>query len=198
MRTPLDRPRNSIRIDARMDQMRRANVDDLAKRFHQPRAAVLSQIMQWGLSYGQRGTLDGGASEGPVRHLYLYVESELYARVEKAVTAAGAKIVPWLRAMVRQITLTDFPPSWQEATAGKRSHDSQIYDTRFMLRLDKSAQTKLQHLISHFGASKADIIRQLLVQATPEDFPNSWQKRAAERPVPPIRQQATDNREVTQ
>jgi hypothetical protein len=30
-----------IRMDARLDQTTRAKVDDLAQRFHQPRAAVL-------------------------------------------------------------------------------------------------------------------------------------------------------------
>jgi hypothetical protein len=29
--------------------------------------------------------------------------------------------------------------------------------------------------------AKADIIRQLITQAKPEDFPKSWQMRAAER-----------------
>jgi hypothetical protein len=66
--------------------------------------------------------------------------------------------------MVRQITLTDFPASWQEPAPSERSHDSRIYDTRFMLRLDESAQTKLQQLVTQFGASKAEIIRQLIAQ----------------------------------
>ena len=75
---------------------------------------------------------------------------------------------------------------------------SRTYSTRFMLRLDSPSETKLQHLMQQFGASKATIIHQLLVQATPEDVPTTWQMRAAERPVPPMRQPATDNREVTQ
>jgi hypothetical protein len=50
-----------------------------------------------------------------------------------------------------------------------------------MLRLDESSQTTLQQLIKQFGASKADIIRQLIAQAKPEDFPPSWQMRATER-----------------
>jgi hypothetical protein len=49
-----------------------------------------------------------------------------------------------------------------------------------MLRLDEPSQTKLQQLITQFGVSKADIIRQLVAQAEPEDFPKSWQMRAAE------------------
>ena len=43
-------PRSSIRMDARLDATTRQKVDDLAKHFHQPRAAVLCHIMHWGLS----------------------------------------------------------------------------------------------------------------------------------------------------
>jgi hypothetical protein len=83
--------------------------------------------------------------------------------------------------MVRQITVADFPASWQEATPPERYHDSPTYDTRFMLRLDALPQTKLQQLITQFGVSKAEIIRHLIAQAPPEDFPPSWHMRAAER-----------------
>ena len=164
-----------------MTQTTRQKVDDLAKHFHQPRAAVLCQIMHWGLSHAQTGPLDQGASQGPVRHLSLYVASELHEQVEKAATAVGVKTAPWLRHMVRQITIADFPASWQEATPRERSHDSLTYTERFMLRLDEPSQTKLQQLTKQFGASKAEIIRHLIAQATPEDFPRSWHMKASER-----------------
>jgi hypothetical protein len=83
--------------------------------------------------------------------------------------------------MVRQIATTDFPASWQEATPPERSHDSHTSTTRFMLRLDERSETTLQHLITQFGVSKADIIRHLIAQATPKDFPPSWHLRAAAR-----------------
>jgi hypothetical protein len=118
-----------------------------------------------------------------VRHLYLYVEAELHAQAQKAAIAAGVKIAPWLRHMVRQITISDFPASWQEERSEERSHDSRIYGTRFMLRLDEHSQTKLQQLVKQFGASKAEVIRQLIAQANDEDFPKSWQTRAAEHRV---------------
>jgi hypothetical protein len=47
--SPDDQPSRSgfsIRTDARLDTMTRAKVDDLAKRFRKPRAAVLSYILQ--------------------------------------------------------------------------------------------------------------------------------------------------------
>jgi len=102
-------------MDARLDPTTRGKVDNLATRFHQSRAAVLSQIMQWGLSREQSGPLDQGESQAPVRHLYLYVASDLHERVEKAAAAAGMNTAPWLRSLVRQIAITDVPASWREA-----------------------------------------------------------------------------------
>jgi Ribbon-helix-helix protein, copG family len=49
-----------------------------------------------------------------------------------------------------------------------------------MLRLDEPSQTKLQQLVKQFGASRAEIIRQLIAQANDEDFPKSWHLNAAE------------------
>jgi predicted transcriptional regulator len=188
---PPDQPRDSIRMDARLDAMTRAKVDALATRFHRPRAAVLIQIMQWGLSRGQIGSLEQGDAQGPVRHLSLYVVSELYARVQQAATAAGVKTASWLRHMVRQVTITDVPKSWEEEQSEKRFHDSCTYGTRFMLRLDEPSREQLQHLVERFDVSKAEIIRQLIAQATPEDFPKSWHMRAAERRAQQARQNRT-------
>jgi hypothetical protein len=84
-----------------------------------------------------------------VRHLYLYVPSELHEQVEKATAAVGVKAAPWLRHMVRQVTITDFPASWQEATPHERSHDSRTYTERFMLRLDDLTREKLETLSTH-------------------------------------------------
>jgi predicted transcriptional regulator len=167
-------------MDARLDAMTRAKVDDLAQHFHQPRAAVLCHIMHWGLSRQQTGPLDQGDAQGPVRHLYFYVPSDLRERVENTAAAAGMKVASWLRYMVCRITIADFPSSWEEERLEKRSHDSRTYGTRFMLRLDERSQTKLQQLCKHFDVSNAEIIRQLIAQAEPEGFPPSWHTKAAE------------------
>jgi hypothetical protein len=192
----LHEPRASIRMDARLDAPTRQKVDHLAKHFHQPRAAVLCHMMHWGLSQEPTGPFDQGEPHGLVRHLYLYVASELQARVEQAATAAGVKTAPWLRHMVRQMTMEDFPASWQEARSEERSHDSRTYGTRFMLRLDEPSQAKLRQFIEHFGTSRAEIIRQLIAQANDEDFPKSWQMRAAEPANPQMRRQTRGHREI--
>jgi hypothetical protein len=179
-----------IRMDARLDTMTRTKVDDLAARFHTPRTAVLSCLMQWALGRNPREALDQGDTQGGVRHLHLYVESELHAQVQKAATAAGVNIAAWLRHMVRQVAIEDFPASWQEPTPHERSRDSCIYPERFMLRLDEPSQAMLEQLIKEFGVSKAAIIRQLLAQAKPEDFPPRWQLRSSERQAKQARQNA--------
>jgi hypothetical protein len=189
MNQPLTRkppkPRFSIRIDARLDPSTRAKVDELATRFHQPRAVVLCHIMHWGLSHGDTLACAQGDVEGPVCHLSLYVPSGLHAQVQEAAIAAGVKAAPWLRRMVRQITIQDFPASWQEATPRERSHESHTSTARFMLRLDEPSETKLQQLINRFGTSKAAIIRHLLTHATPEDFPRTWPHAGRRAPWPP-------------
>jgi predicted DNA-binding protein len=132
--------------------------------------------------------IDQGGSEGPVRHLSLYVPSKLHARVDKAATAAGVHIAPWLRHMVRHISMADFPASWREGQAEERSHDSRTYGKRYMMRLDEPTQQKLKDLSTHFDTSSAEVIRELVAQARIEDFPHSWQLRATERRAQQARQ----------
>jgi hypothetical protein len=65
-------------MDARLDVTTRPKVDELATRFHQPRAAVVCYIIHWGLGHGQLERIDDGDTQGPVRHLSLYVEAKLH------------------------------------------------------------------------------------------------------------------------
>ena len=48
-----------------------------------------------------------------------------------------------------------------------------------MLRLDKPTWATLENLSKHFKKSSAEIIRQLVAQATPEAFPTIWRLAAA-------------------
>jgi hypothetical protein len=49
-----------------------------------------------------------------------------------------------------------------------------------MLRLDAASETTLQRLAEQFHVPRDAIIRQLLVQATPNMFPASWHLRVAD------------------
>jgi hypothetical protein len=50
-----------------------------------------------------------------------------------------------------------------------------------MLRLGDPTWEKLDALSTYFDMSAAEIIRQLLAQATPDTFPASWHLPVAER-----------------
>jgi predicted DNA-binding protein len=50
-----------------------------------------------------------------------------------------------------------------------------------MLRLDEHTAETLQHLVAQLGKPRAEIIRQLIAQATVKDFPRSWQVAVVEQ-----------------
>jgi hypothetical protein len=54
-----------------------------------------------------------------------------------------------------------------------------------MLRLDEPTREMLEHLSRHFKKSSAEIIRQLIAQATPEAFPMSWRRQHTARRTRP-------------
>jgi predicted DNA-binding protein len=49
-----------------------------------------------------------------------------------------------------------------------------------MLRLDHPTREKLEDLSTHFNKPASEIIRHLIAQATPEDFPKSWHMKASD------------------
>jgi hypothetical protein len=126
------------------------------------------------------GPVDAGEAQGPFRGPFPLIDSALHRQVREAATAAGINVAQWMRHMMRQIRRSDFPQSWRAGQAGRRhptsqrSHDSRYYGKRFMMRLDAPARDRLEELVSHFDASYAEIICQLIVQAKLEDLPPSW------------------------
>jgi predicted transcriptional regulator len=117
-----------------------------------------------------------------VRTVGMLLDPELLQQVQEGAAVHGATVAAWLRQAMRQVTLEDFPGSWQaENIQGRRprSHDSRQYRTRFMLRLDDETSEKLDTLTRTFGCSAAEVLRHLVAQATPEDFPQSWRLAAA-------------------
>jgi hypothetical protein len=76
---------------------------------------------------------------------------------------------------MRQVTYEDCPPCWRARETAPRSHESGHYAKRFILRLDDETSAKLATLTQTFYRSAAEVIRQLVAQVRPEDFPPSWQ-----------------------
>jgi hypothetical protein len=102
-------------MDARLDSMTRAKVDDLATTFHRSRGAVLREVMQWGMPRQGMCEIVHGDMQGPTTHLFFVVDATLHQDVGKAARGAGMDVATWLRHMLRDITAADFPRSWQEA-----------------------------------------------------------------------------------
>jgi hypothetical protein len=103
----------SVRMDARLDTMTRAKLETLAATFRRSHAVVLRQVMRWSLSRGQPDQVPRDDPPGPVQHLFVLVDANLHQQIGEAAKAVAVKVAPWLRHMVRLITLADFPQSWQ-------------------------------------------------------------------------------------
>ena len=104
----------------------------------------------------------------------MLVAPERCQQVQDAAAAHGVSMAAWLRHAMRQVTPEDFPASWRAGEIATRSHESGYYHNRLMLRLDDATQRKLETLMHTFHRPAAEIIRQLVAQAQPEEFPESW------------------------
>jgi predicted transcriptional regulator len=177
---PSQPPRSSVRRQARLDGDTHARLEELARTFQRKRAVILRYVMQWGLAHTHGWTLDRSipTTAHPVTML---AEPRLLQQVQDAADAHGASVAAWERHAMRQVTLEDFPPSWRAGETAPRSHDSGHYGKRFMLRFDDETSIKLATLTQTFHRSAAEVIRQLVAQATPEAFPQSWHLAAEER-----------------
>jgi hypothetical protein len=185
--TRRDRPqRYTARLEVHLDQVTQTTITRFVTAFRRSRAVVLRHVLEWGLTHGQGWTIDRHRPVGRAARIILRLEPERRERVETVATAAGGDISAWLRHALQQVIMVDFPASWQptsaeQTRAPKRSHDSRQYGTRFMLRLDDASLGKLDALTQVFVTSRADVIRQLIMQATPKTFPKSWHLAVEER-----------------
>jgi predicted transcriptional regulator len=168
------------RHQARLDPQTLAKLDDLAFACHRKRSAILRCVMQWGLGHAGGWTIDQShvVAVPPVAVL---LEPELLQRVQEAAAAHGTSIAAWLREAMRRVALEDFPASWRVGETAGRLHDSGHFDRKYQLRLDEATSRQLAALTHTFHRPAADVIRQLIAQATPEDFPPGWHLAVAER-----------------
>jgi hypothetical protein len=181
---PETRPRHRryrVRRQARLDAETHAKLEALAHTFHRKRAQILRYVMPWGLAHTTGWTVDPSSPDRP--HLvHMLVNSELLQEVQDAADAHGTSVAAWVRHAMRQVAIVDFPASWRAADIASRSHDSGDYERRFQLRLDQATQRKLGALMQTFKRSAAEVIRQLIAQAAPEDVPQSWHLAVEEHP----------------
>jgi predicted DNA-binding protein len=115
------------------------------------------------------------AVPGTVHTVGMLLAPELLQQVQEAAAVHGVSVAAWLRHALHQIAPADFPTSWRSGEATGPSHESGYYFRKYQLRLDKASSEKLEQLSQHFDTSAAEVIRQLIAQAKPEDFPQNWQ-----------------------
>jgi predicted DNA-binding protein len=185
MMTPPQAPhprhvRYSVRHQARLDAETHAKLEELEDAFRRKRAAILRYVMQWGLHHSERWTIDR-STVCAVPPVPVLLEPELLQQVQDAAAAHGVSMAAWLREAMRRITADDFPASWRAGEGAGRSHESGYFRRKFGLRLDAVTSHKLETLTHTFERPAADVIRQLILQARVEDFPQSWQLGVAER-----------------
>jgi predicted transcriptional regulator len=172
--------RYSVRQQARLDAETLAKLEVLANTFHRKRAAILHYAMPWGLAQTTVWSIDPSIPDRPLL-VHMLVDHQLLQQEQDAAEAHGVTVAAWLRHAMRQVSLQDFPPSWRTVETVARSHDSGSFRRKFGLRLDEGTSRKLEALTQTFDRSAGEIIRQLIVQSTPEDFPQSWQLAMEER-----------------
>jgi predicted DNA-binding protein len=175
--------RYSIRHQARLDVETHAKLEELAAIFHRKRSTILRSVMQWGLRHSERWAIDR-SSVVAVPPVPVLLEAELLQQVQDAAAVHGVSMAAWLREAIRRITTDDFPASWRAAETPGRSHESGHYHRKFGMRLDEVTAHKLETLTHTFNRPAAEVIRQLIAQVRPEDFPPSWHMAAMERRPP--------------
>jgi predicted transcriptional regulator len=172
--------RYTARHQARLDEEAYAKLEELAAAFHRKRAAILRYVMQWGLSHGKDRTIDQSIPAS-VQLVPVLLEPELLQQVQDAADIHGASVAAWVRHAMRQVTIEDLPASWRAGETTGRSHELGYYGRKFGLRLDEETSQKLDTLSPIFHRSAAEVIRQLIDRAQPEDFPQRWHFAVEER-----------------
>jgi predicted HicB family RNase H-like nuclease len=181
--TPEPQPRQrrySVRYQARLDAELHGKLANLAKTLRRKRGQILRHVMQWGIPRSG-GWIVEQSIPASSHQVPMLLEPTLGQQVQAAAAAHGTSVAAWVRQAMREVTLEDFPKSWRAGEKTSRSHDSGYYGTRFMLRLDEETSRTLATLTQTFHCSAAEVIRQLIAQARPVDFPKSWHLAVEER-----------------
>jgi predicted DNA-binding protein len=165
--------RYSARHEARLDEETHAKLEELVQTFHRKRALILRFVMQWGLTHTKGWAVDASIPAS-TRLVPLLVTPELLQQIQAAANRHGVSVTAWLRHATRQGTVEDFPASWRAGETAARSHESGYFHRKFGLRLDAVTSQKLGALTKTFHRPAAQVIRELILHAGPEDFPEGW------------------------
>jgi hypothetical protein len=157
-----------------------AKLEELASTCHRKRSTILRFVIQWGLRHAEGWAIDRSPVV-PVPPVPVLLEPTLLQQVHAAAAAHGVSMAAWLREAMRRVSADDFLARWRAGEMAGRSHESGYFHQKFGMRLDEVTSRKLEALTQTFHRPAAEIIRQLITQACPEDFPQSWQMAVEER-----------------
>jgi len=173
--TRRDRPRrDTARLTRRLDAAAQATREILPPAVGRLPTPVFRQVMDGGLRHGIEWRVNHRRVSDPVHTIVVHLEPKVRPRVHAAARAAGSEASAWVCHMLQQVTLEDLPAHWQTGEGDPHAHDSCHDEKRDMMRLDRLTRQKLDEWSEHVGTSIAEIIRHLVNQATPEDFPETW------------------------
>jgi predicted transcriptional regulator len=175
--SPDHRPRprrDSVRCQARLDAELSAKLEDLARIVHRKRGAVLRAVMQWRLAQTKGWSIDRWTVVA-VPPVPVLLPPALLQQVQDRAARHGVSMAAWVREAMRRVTAEDFPGSWRARETPSRSHESGYFRRKCGIRLDDVTSPKLEGLTTTFHRSAAEVIRQLITQARPGNFPQSWQ-----------------------
>jgi predicted transcriptional regulator len=178
--------RYTRRYQARLDPETLAKLEALASTCHRKRSAILRFAMQWGIRHSKEWTIEQSPVVA-VPPVPVLLEPELLRQVQDTAEAHGVSVAAWLREAMRRITADDFPDSWRAGEMADRSHESGYFHRKFGMRLDEVTSRKLEALTQTFHRPAASVIRQLIIQARLEDFPQSWKLAVHEGRAQPLR-----------
>ena len=188
--------RYSVRHQARLDVETHTKLEELAAAFPRKRSAILRYVMQWGLTQTGGWTVNM-AVPSTVHTVGMLLEPELLQQVQDAAAIHGVSMAAWLREAMRRVTPEDFQESWRARETAPRSHESGNYNRKFGMRLNEVTWRTLEGFTTTFQRPAAEIIRQLIAQARPEDFPPSWQLAVQECQASHARRNGLGTREET-
>jgi hypothetical protein len=166
--------RDRVRYQARLDAETHAKLEEFARTFPRKRSDILRSVMPWGLTQTGGWTVNM-AVPSTVRTVGMLLEPELLQQVQDAAAIHGVSMAAWLREAMRRVTPEDFQESWRARETTPRSHASGYYNRKFGMRLNEVTWQTLEGFTTTFQRPAAEIIRQLIAQARPEDFPPSGQ-----------------------
>jgi predicted HicB family RNase H-like nuclease len=185
----------TVLLATSLDPVTHAKVMALATavQWHRPR--LLRYVLPWGRAHGANWPISRDRPPSPSQNLSVRVTEDLRQQVYDTAAASGVPVSTWLRHVMQHITPDDFrtngPPEItsedeeeDRTRRGLRSHESQRYARRFMIRVDEATGRKLALFMQTFERPAAEIIRHLIAQATLEDFPRGWLLAAQERRLP--------------